>query len=108
MDKLKHCKAMLIAWRKLHSCGYDTPEAYDRMLNERADTIRMVGMFRYVAFMLGVTQDVSPSIVCLIDQHGNEIHPGANGTTLGEYLVAHFDENSLPVLVRYRTVELAL
>jgi hypothetical protein len=100
MDKLKHCKQMLIAWRKLHLCGYDTPEMFARMLAERMSTIRLVGMCHYVYFMLGTAQNVNPSIVCLIDQHGNEIHPNEDGTTLAEYLIKHFEENSLPVLVR--------
>ncbi len=108
MDKLQHCKAMLIAWRKLNSCGYDTPEIFSRVLDERANTIRMVGMFHYLSFMLGRTQNISPSIVCLIDACGNKIHPCSDGSTLIEYLISHFDENSLPVLMRYRTVELAL
>jgi hypothetical protein len=108
MDKLEHCKRALVAWRRLHNCGYDTPETFEKMLTERTETIRMVGIIRYVHYMLGISTDVSPSIVCLIDRDGRDLHPSEDGTTLGEYLVRHFDADSLPVLVRYRSVELAL
>lgn len=108
MDKLQHCKKMLIAWRKLAACGYDTQEMYSRMLDERAATIQMVGIVRYIHYMLGTAQNISPSIVCLIDRNGNDFHPSEDGTTLAEYLIKNFDASSLPVLVRYTTVELAL
>ena len=108
MDRLQHCKKMLVAWRRLSSCGYDTPETFRRMLDERASTIHMVGIVRYVRYMLGTAQNVSPSIVCLIDRDGNDVHPTEDGTTLDLYLIKHFDADSLPVLVRFGTVELAL